>query len=350
MATVLTIQMRIPVPGRNQATSSLTFSQWLPLKSEDFIHFQDGEISGRLWFDLTCLAQIGQVKQEDLSRMLNIGVQYIFVEICVSVDEDLTAYIFEQKGRPGDSSPLSLQYEELGKTVLTCALKNLNSLLAFARGVKGQYWIGNYEISCDRMPSDFLVFQAKVQTPGGWLKLTPGTSINLGTLSMPSSERFINPDDWQRAREFIANKSHEPLVGRLLANAEALAVQMHTRSSIIDAITALEVALNRFAASPYIEHEILQAHSKRLGVQSLKSMVDHLGLTGSCQYLLPLIVPESLLPNETLKGCWEAIALRQTVVHQGQREVRKESLTRCLKHVRKTCQVLATLTRSADDG
>jgi len=104
------------------------------------------------------------------------------------------------------------------------------------------------------------------------------------------------------------------------------------------------VAVYEFAANPNAEKAFSSKVVERIGVVSLRKQVEHMGLTGTVSYLLPIIVPEALLPVDVLTGCQNAIAQRQNVVHNGQRDVSAQVLRVSLNSIRKLCTILEQLT------
>jgi hypothetical protein len=353
MLRELKITMRVPVPGRVAQESCIVFNQWLPASDETITITPAGGVSARLWLDLTCLSHLDQPTSEKIRRMVNVKVGSVLVDVSVvGVQEELETYIFAGKDSSAQQehqNRLQAEYDELEYQILRCVVGALNRLFAFARSVKGQYWLGDYEIRPDRLPSDFVQFAAKILAPDGNRQdFIPGTTIYFGGSSICSAERFLKQEDWRRAGEYVASKRGEPLVGRLLANAEALADQHHTRSAMIEAVTALEVALNAFAARPRLEDALLKTYVERLGLKSFKSVVEHLGFTASWTYLIPLILQAPVLPSEVVRGCCEAINQRQNIVHNGQRTVKDEIMMRSLHDIRIACKVLSDLTELPD--
>ena len=130
----------------------------------------------------------------------------------------------------------------------------------------------------------------------------------------------------------------------LLAGAEALAATGHGRSALTEAVTALEVALYTFAANPAIDQAFGPVLGSRLGLHSLRQQVERIGLSGSVRYLLPVLFPESALPQSVLEGCQNALARRQTVVHRGQREVEETLVRQDLASIRSMCDFLERMT------
>jgi hypothetical protein len=176
------------------------FNEWLP-GSEDAITITAARgVCVRLWMDLSCVGHLGTPAPEEIRRMVNVKVQTMLVDVSVAgVEEALQNYIFEGKNSAAQrehQTKLQADYDELGYQILCCVVEALNRLFAFARSIKGQYWIGEYEIRPDRLPSDFVQFAAKILTPNGkWQDFIPGTTINLGGSSTCSPERFLKQDD-----------------------------------------------------------------------------------------------------------------------------------------------------------
>lgn len=126
----------------------------------------------------------------------------------------------------------------------------------------------------------------------------------------------------------------------MLAGAEELAGYGHTRSSLTEAITALEVALTRFGKSPRMENVQPSEVLARMGIERLAHQIEHLGLTGSVSYLLPLLFPEAVMSAALLSGVRDAIQQRQTVVHSGAGEVDPNRLQTLLRALRDLCAIL----------
>ena len=155
----------------------------------------------------------------------------------------------------------------------------------------------------------------------------------------------IRADEWRDIRDFVVSSRRPPLARTLLAGAETLAADGHSRSALTEAVTALEVALYAFARNPAAERAFGPMLAKRMGIGTLHQQVEHLGLSGSVRYLLPVLLPDSVLPEDVLEGCRAAIDQRQTVVHQGQRDVPTGALRSSLRAVRSLCDILDGLSQ-----
>jgi hypothetical protein len=119
------------------------------------------------------------------------------------------------------------------------------------------------------------------------------------------------------------------------------------RAALTEAVSALEVALATFARSPQTAKLLPTSLRLRLGVESLPRLIERIGLTGSVAVVLPFVVPEDHLPADVLAACRNAIVDRQTVVHQGQRDVDAVKLRAHLRGLRRLCEVLLQLAGQA---
>ena len=81
--------------------------------------------------------------------------------------------------------------------------------------------------------------------------------------------------------------------------------------------------------------------------EALGRQLDHLGLSATIRYLLPLILPVEVLPDDTLLTCQRAITVRGNVVHQGQRDVNTKETRAMLKALRQLCEILSRYTGAA---
>ena len=73
-----------------------------------------------------------------------------------------------------------------------------------------------------------------------------------------------------------------------------------------------------------------------------------MGFSATVSYLLPTILARELLPDEVIAKCREAIAYRNNIIHQGQREVSRTVVIDAVTYARKFCEILDRL--SAPDA
>jgi hypothetical protein len=349
MGSELVVHLKVPVEvNRIVATAALIFSRWLPLEPQQSLHRSEDGLNAYLWFDITTTWWASRDKVEDLSRTRNVLAHFVNIDVVIKdVSDELSAYIHNRdyaKLPSDEDKSLQGQFDSLGRCVLRIALETYNRLVGFARSHKGQYWLNEYAIDLDRTHSYLSRFEAKVRFPNGdQRRFTP--CYDRITVTMISEERFITREDWTETQDFVRGNSKTPLVGTLLAGSEELAGLAQYRVAITEAVTALEVALSRFARNPLIDNLQEAATVKRIGVDNIERQVDHMGLTGSVGYLLPLLFPSEILSDDVLAAVRDTIQIRQNIVHSGTREVAPDKVRVMLRSVRELCLILERYTK-----
>lgn len=339
----LTLDLKIPFNPRGIfRVPAFTFSAWLPIGREKGIPIGGNGIDVLLWFDKESAGLGTDVSEEDIARRRNLDPKYLLAEITVNeVDPDLASYIANRNlKQPVAEADKELQerYDELAAKILETVLNRVNRLIAYARVIKGQYWLIEFEIDLDRLYTYFVSFHATARIDNGReFAFIPARERTL--IIDPGRDLYIHEDEWDDISDFVAGDKKTPLVSELLAGAKSLAAAGRSRSALTEAVTALEVATSRFAQSTPCKEKLASMYGKRIGVDSLYGQVRRIGLTESISYLIPLLLPDSVLPEDVISVCQEAIQVRQNVVHNGQREV--PEVHHFLSNVEEFCEILA---------
>lgn len=334
----LIVSMEIPVIAEPLVSvPDMTFAHWLPTKEEDFIISEEEDITIKIWFDENV------TNAKDISKQKNVLVHKIYIDsIIKNINPELLSYIQEMDPKTGptsDQEEIHKEYHKLGEEVYKATLKNYNLLIKYFRDIKGQYWLEEYSINVGKMHTMFLHFKAKVKTENGeWFRWKPAMGDRI-EIKMIDENRYLKEKEWEEVREFITSKKRAPLIWSLIAGAEKLYGNGHTRSAITEAITALEVSLYEFTENADAEAIFKEKLADRVDVSTLKNFVNHLGLSNSINYLLPLLFSEEQLPRELLETCQEALVVRQNVVHNGQRNVDEHKLNKYIRAIRKLCSI-----------
>jgi hypothetical protein len=347
------VRMRIPFPTRfEDKTNSLQFAHFLPEAWEQFMAIPGEGMSLTFWFDRTCLALLQEqeeIDRLDLSKCANVRTEAVMADVKV---ETASSRLIEhvRNGSPPDiDEEVSQEYARIAKDVYTFTVTKFNRLIAYARNVKGQFWLEEHQLDADNYHSAYLSFDTKVRIDDKWCSWRPtGMSVIRDVFNFTPG-RYLTLDDWLSAGDFVRSKTKTPLVGQLLAGAEMLEDEEHRRAALTEATTALEVAVYEFAASPDADQAFGKRFAKRLGVNTLGNQVDRFGLRGTVRYLLPLLFSEEQLPTEVLKGCQAAIDDRQNVVHNGQRDVGAAKLGLYLRSIRRLCDILGAHMRHSSE-
>jgi hypothetical protein len=339
---LVTVRFTVPLSDRSEAAGGpLIFTHWMPLGSEHGIKFQHDGCTGLLWLNSTPWND----DQASIERTVNVLVDTIVADIVTSVSADLTASMkVRDCGHAGatDQRVLADAYVLHGNTVLAALDYGLNRFLSFVRIEKGQHWLRHVMLDPGRLASHAVRFRAQASTDGSdWFRWCPTNIISL-TAHGPNENdpRFIRPTDWPNAQEYVLSNKKPTLTLELLTGAESLASEGRARASLAEGVSALEVALSRFAQSGRIDELLPSSVRSRLVVGSLPGLVQRIGLTASVALVLPFIFPADQLSSDVLATCREAIAERQTVVHQGQRDVDLDKLEKYLTALRKICELL----------
>ncbi|SMP49115.1 hypothetical protein SAMN06295888_10581 [Desulfonatronum zhilinae] len=335
--------MKIPIKAEPLiGTPNLTFSRWLPIGRDQGIQLEEDGIELLLWFDLQSTWWASQPQAEDLKNHVNVLAHYIWAEVTVrNIDNALAAHIrtfdYKRDLLPSEKA-LQKKYEDVGWRVLRIVVHRYNRLIEFARSIKNQFWLQPYEQDRNSMYSQFQHFEATASiNQGKTFRFQPTNRMAINVI-MRSEDEYIRKDEWGDVIAFVRNDHKAPLVNEVLATAEQLVGNGYDRSALMEAVAALEVAVAKFGRKHKKNPDLASKYGARLGVADLDKQIDHMGLSGTIRYLLPLLLPEEVLPEETLSGCRKAIEQRQNVVHNGQRSV--SGVTKFIRSIRQCCKVL----------
>lgn len=353
----LTVTLKIPFDSESPTDldSAITFTHWLPIGRDHGIVADDGDMRILLWFDEKCAWRVSQPTADELTKYVNINARYVYADVQISgLGADLLEYMERRdfsKPPDKDDEDLQLAYDQVAEKILTLVLHRVNRLIAFARSHKGQYWLSEYKIDLGSLRSYFYTFDAHGQVDSGpRFKFRPPKTDVLYVRLGGDESRYVHESDWAAFRDFVAGASKPQLIGELLAGAEHLLSIGHYRSAITEAVTALEVAVFQFSSNVNADAAFAPHMSQRLALSSLKSQVQHLGLSATVNYLLPTILPETLLPGSVISECQFALNRRQNIVHNGQRNIEENDARRAVSGVRACCEILEKLTVTPADG
>jgi hypothetical protein len=338
------VRMQIPVAVEHCVpVPNLIFTRWLPIAEQDSIECRKGRVRIRLWFDDTVAGRAVQESIDDLHKWNNPGAHFVWADAWVEdVPAELAEYIYSREYREspyGTNPALEENFRGVGNEIAEATIHAYNLLISHVRSFKGQYWLNEYEYDSDRSRATLQYFSAKtINSKQEWIPFLPGSDVI--NVELMDDNRFITQADWEIIKEGVLSGRKPSLVGILLSGAEELMARGQSRSAITEAVTALEVALYKFASSPNAERLANSGSEFRRDLSGIKPRIDRLGLTTSVAYLLPILLPSDILPDDVLKDVGDAISARQNVVHNGQRQVALNDLARYMKGIRSICETL----------
>jgi hypothetical protein len=354
MSKDLLVRMEVPIPTQPIVCHpGLIFNRWLPLEEGEALVFDGTDLATRIWFDMSCLDQGFVDLMHDLSGWANVTVAKAFVDVTAkNISDELIDFIFCPPQRSVNENPqMKLRFEDLSRNVIPTALRCLERLIDYFRNEKGQYWLGNYRclydtyLLDDRTRTPFHVaFKAKARTATeDWVDWKPPYT---GVLAIPGGleSRYVGREDWPQVRAFINSLARPTLILELLANSEGLARNGFRRSALIEAVSALEIAVVNFSKAPRWDKIVAPDIVGRIDTRSLASQVEHLGFSGTLRYLIPILVDREILPSELLSNCYDALMERHNIIHNGQRDIPKKKLLPLIMAVRQVCGTLENLT------
>ncbi|MBX3152720.1 hypothetical protein KF728_21360 [Candidatus Obscuribacterales bacterium] len=325
---------------------------WPNFKEHDFPTFSKDGIAVKFSFDNTSAYSPPSFSNEELARISNPPINQVFVNLeTKGISAELAEYIMTTK-KNWEPPELAKEYRDLADTIFDTTMYYLNRLVVFFRTEKGQYWLEEFVDSAQKELNSLgetthpkrVLAEARFDD-SDWFRWDPMSHPGVLIFSF-GDPRAVTVEDWSRAWDFVGSGRNTDLPLELLVQAETLGENKHDRSALTEAITALEVALSRFAENPASDLFLNDQLRARFGTTRLKNLREHLGLTGTVHYLLPIIFSEAELDSKTLSDCRQAIEQRNNVVHKGQRKVK--DLNKMLAAVRK--MVLLLVTRTGDPG
>lgn len=333
----------------------IQFFKWLPDGEEDILKREKEDFTARLWIDYSCVNRHGEeLNEEVISKWANVTVNKVFIDVEVdNLPDELVDFIYDERESPrqthhglspgeGNYEELSASYKDLGIKVQYFAITFCNRLISFVRNHKLQYWLEEIVFDEGNISSRDVEFLAKVKINDyDWVRWCPYNEMHFNVM-IPSDDIIIKPEEWGDIKEFVAGDSRSRLFSELLANAKSFIDSRHRGNAIIQAVTALQIAVSNFSRKPILDGLLSDEAKERINVQHLNEQYKHLGFSGTVNYLLPILFPPDVLKTDILRKCQDAITLRNNIVHNGQRDRDvDEVLTRqCVTAIIDACRVL----------
>jgi hypothetical protein len=357
MASNLVVRLRIQLGNDWDVRSPIGFHRWAPTGDDHAFTVEKDGLAIKVWFDAECIDVIGEIAPGDVEKWVNLRVGTVCLDIAVpGVDDGLVEFIYEERNRlreplsedekTDEYKELAAAYEELGKRVMAAVRDIVDRLTTYFRVYRGQYWLDPVPEELDY--HSIWIRKARVKSDyHDWHRWCPPPHEVRIVARMESEWRFLPSDHWPAVVAFVRSGGKADFTLELLSHAERLMSEGYRRASLIEAVAALEIALNRFSQTPdlaKLEAELGDAAVRRLRLDALPQLIEKFGLRGSMRFLIPVLFSEKILNHLTLAVCQEAIDVRGNVVHGGQRDVQQPKLLAYVNAIRATRAALDDFT------
>jgi hypothetical protein len=359
MSKNINLSFEIRLGDEDFSSSIIYFNKWIPTELNPIVAKTENSTL-KLWIDKDCIQSVFEKDDERISTWSNISVYKIKASVLITnVNDELATFIYDERDSsrelhyvtlPSDEkyNELNKAFIDLGDNALELTYKTCNQIIAYARNEKGQYHLEQLTYDKKMLRSLYIHLNAKCQIDNEeWFRWNP-SSIDCIDLIIGADEENITEEDWGRIQNFIRSNSRTNLVNELSSNAMSLLFKYgHRRSAVIEASTALEVALSKFSENPDFEKMGLLSETGRIDTKNLKNQIKHLGFSGSMKYLIPIIFNETIFPTELLTKCHNAIDARNNIVHQGQRDISETLAKEYILALKKASETLREHTKEA---
>lgn len=269
------------------------FLRWLPDGLENSLEVNiDGvtiKTCVHLDYDAT---SIFKIKPEEISRS-NHWIETLFVYLTVPVEDETDLGLY------GMSPP-----SELRSYIARVLRRHISALYGIVRNEIEQYKIHNSHV-VEFLGDDEILLNTEVMNPdGSW------TNFYGGTLRLKSpihgDDYCINQERWLGFKDLIESNHKCDLSLVFFRNAQSHFHDGNLRLAIVEACIALERAIAIFMPQFIIEEE-KEAYGPIMNGDSLTAKVEK---------LLPLLKDNSLVSDETILRCVEAVNTRNKVIHR----------------------------------
>jgi len=356
----LTIRHRVPVSEESDDSNCVYFDRWLPGGQEQALRLKREGLQASLWVDSSCVRLYPGERIEDQLSRGSVGVSHFFVEIATGpISADLARFIREQaksrrqrevlESTDAGTRSLAQDHRALGLQVQKTLLHTVNGFLSWAYAEKQQYWLNTRSETGDQLNSINALTgaSAQIDTEPRILWCPPTVdSIHI----VLRAKAGITAAEWEALGPFLQAGKRPSLVGELVSNADRLMTLGHHRAALIEAVAAMEVALNAFAAAP--DPNALNpslAEAIRAG-RTFRDDVKHLGVTASIRYLLPVLLLPTALPTDAHASASVSLDVRHNIVHNGSRMPNREKAQTMVAGCFRIARALTRATKKLEWG
>jgi len=296
------------------------FHRFLPDGKKDAIMLDtsDPDVELKIWFERRGFVEEGLIKYDSKRRevdpsivhvqgVLDSGPLFGLLIIRNLPEEQIEAIRTNKIGDPA--------YIEIGKRVVKLIHPPVSSFIDLLRINYGQYWLRNFEKWDSRYFGlghycSLIYLKWSLDEGVHWSDFIPernlAQSIKLQLTSGQDYLQYLTEEDWHITIRSI--HKHKPSLAEfLLSKSHELLDQGEIKYALVDAVTALEVAITEYLKKK------LNGFS---GLNSLLSKFSQQNISNKDKITIFAAFTESISVKD-LEDCIKAIGWRNDVIHEG---------------------------------
>lgn len=189
-------------------------------------------------------------------------------------------------------------------------LRFLNRFIETVRYITQEYWVepARYQ---DLLAYEVFYWDGKTRYPAQLMLLDTGVGgIGIGT----GNPFQISAEKLGELNDILSNELPLETSRIFLLNSRDACLQEDFRLAVVEAVTALEIALYRFIR--------IRGEKLKIPKEDLENSIKNVGLTGNIIVILRMLTENLEQPDETIvEECRLGIRVRNKILHEGLREV-----------------------------
>ncbi len=280
------------------------FYNWTPTEKDYLILYTlEPDTTLRVWFDTDSQVDMSAISDKNIivvdKLKGKLEINNIAPDIVSIFETNKTQYI---------------PYEEFGKKVIKKMIyPTLSRLFNILRINYGQYWIPQL-LPWNSLETGLREYCQMLEMKWSiddntWIDFIPdrrvGASIRFRVAGQHFFEQFILKNDWQILPEFINNRYEPTVAATLLSRAHQYGDQGDFRSSFIEGISALELAIREFIQPKIANNNTLLQSMNQFWEMPIKSKV------------IAITTTMGTIPIDDIENTMKAIDIRNKIAHQG---------------------------------
>ena len=282
--------------------SGIGFWCWLPYTQSDALVVEINGIQISLSVNIEHSGtSLHNIKIEDIPKG-NHWIQTLIIHLEVPVENENDAGLYNM-------NPLPDLEQKIADTLRSFKSRFYNII----RNEMGQFWLPNSH-HIDALSDREILTGTRIKAPNGkWIQFCPGL-ISMNSM-IPRSDLLINEARWKKLKKLIEMNFKPDLSMVFLRNARQHMADEEYRLAFVESCIALERAISIFLVER-IPKENRQSSKVTLDGDSLKDKVHH---------LLPYLIDEIEINQQTILRCEDAVNLRNRIIHKAQVKIVKET-------------------------